>query len=56
MEWIKKYCYNNSLGNGHLMEFDYDALENSDIKVQEKIYAKTDKFVHINMLIYLLDF
>ncbi len=41
MEWIK-VCDNNSLGNGNLMEFDYDDKKILISKVQEKIYA-TDR-------------
>jgi 3-phenylpropionate/trans-cinnamate dioxygenase ferredoxin component len=41
MEWIK-VCDNNLLGNGNLMEFDYDDKKILISKVQEKIYA-TDR-------------
>lgn len=41
MEWIK-VCNNNWLGNGNLMEFDYDDKKILISKVQEKIYA-TDR-------------
>jgi 3-phenylpropionate/trans-cinnamate dioxygenase ferredoxin subunit len=41
MEWIK-VCDNNLLGNGILMEFDYDDKKILISKVQEKIYA-TDR-------------
>jgi|tagenome__1003787_1003787.scaffolds.fasta_scaffold20900564_3 3-phenylpropionate/trans-cinnamate dioxygenase ferredoxin subunit len=41
MEWIK-VCNKDSLGNGDLMDFDYQGKEILIAKVQDKIYA-TDR-------------